>query len=135
MSFNMAKKSLFLFLFIANVSLARPGFHEPWGKDSELQFALRKTDEPKISIATKIADAIIRFHQTVISPVDGPRSHYRPSSSQYMQQAMHRYGFAKGFVMGCDRLLRENDEEWVYRKIEFNGKILKYDPANIDKYR
>ena len=36
--------------------------------------------------------------------------------------------------MGCDRLLRENDEEWVYQKIEFNGKVMKYDPANGDKY-
>jgi hypothetical protein len=82
-----------------------------------------------------VADAVIRFHQEVISPVDGPRSHYRPSSSQYMHQAMHRYGFLKGFIMGCDRLLRENDEEWVYRTIQDNdGKIFKYDPAKANKY-
>jgi hypothetical protein len=111
------------------------GFYEPWGKDSDLRAPPPPQEEASLSIATRIADAVIHFHQTVISPVDGPRSHYRPSSSQYMQLAMHRYGFVKGFIMGCDRLLRENDEEWVYRKVEFNGKLMKYDPANIDKYR
>jgi hypothetical protein len=30
--------------------------------------------------------------------------------------------------MGCDRLMRENSDEWVYRKIESEGKIFKYDP-------
>ena len=87
-----------------------------------------------MGLATTIADAIIRFHQTVISPVDGPRSHYRPTSSRYMQLAMYRYGFLRGYLMGCDRLLRENDEEWVYRKIEVDGQIFKYDPAKLDKY-
>ena len=121
-------------MILAQTALASPGFYEPWGKDTQLRTIPQKVEEPKVSIATKIADAVIQFHQTVISPVDGPRSHYRPSSSQYMHLAMHRYGFIRGFVMGCDRLLRENDEEWVYQKIEFNGKVMKYDPANIDKY-
>jgi hypothetical protein len=122
-----------ILFFIPMTLLAGSGFYEPWGKDADL-----KKREPKEvntdGIAIKIANAVIRFHQEVISPVDGPRSHYRPSSSQYMKQAMHRYGFIKGYVMGCDRLLRENDEEWVYRKVEYNGRILKYDPATINKY-
>lgn len=112
---------------------AGSGFFEPWGKDA----GLKKKGPVQIEndgIAVKIANAIIQFHQEVISPVDGPRSHYRPSSSQYMKQAMHRYGFIKGYVMGCDRLLRENDEDWVYRKVEYNGRILKYDPANENKH-
>ncbi|MES2274091.1 MAG: membrane protein insertion efficiency factor YidD [Chlamydiota bacterium] len=113
---------------------SHPGFHEPWGKDSDLKAVSSRPVDEKLSLATKMADIVIRFHQEVISPVDGPRSHYRPSSSQYMKLAMHRYGFLKGFIMGCDRLLRENDEEWVYRKIEVDGAIFKYDPAVIDKY-
>ena len=51
-----------------------------------------------------------------------------------MQLAMQRYGFLKGFIMGCDRLLRENDEEWVYRTVEIDGRRFKYDPAKTDKY-
>jgi hypothetical protein len=113
---------------------AAPGYHEPWGYDSNLQ-RTKSTPTTDRSLATKIADRIIRFHQEVISPVDGPRSKYRPTSSRYMQLAMYRYGFLRGFIMGCDRLLRENDEEWVYRKIEVDGRIFKYDPAKMDKYQ
>jgi putative component of membrane protein insertase Oxa1/YidC/SpoIIIJ protein YidD len=117
-----------LFKWLALSLIAMSGYFEPWGKDSELKAPSPKSEEKKVSIATKIADAVIHFHQTVISPVDGPRSHYKPSSSQYMHQAMHNYGFLKGFIMGCDRLMRENDEEWVYRTIQVDGKIFKYDP-------
>ncbi len=111
-----------------------PGYFEPWGKDCDLKKPQHAIEAPKHSIATRIAERVIRFHQEVISPVDGPRSHFRPSSSQYMKLAMYKYGFLKGFIMGCDRLLRENNEEWVYRKIECDGKIFKYDPAVEDKY-
>ena len=124
---------LLVFIFPLCV-LGGSGFYEPWGKDSDLKKP-NLTTENESSLATKIADLIIRFHQDVISPVDGPRSHYRPTSSRYMQLAMQRYGFLKGYIMGCDRLLRENDEAWVYRKVEIDGRIFKYDPAKADKYR
>lgn len=114
--------------------IAHAGYFEPWGKDSDLKAPHPPSPPPQVSIATRIADTLIRFHQEVISPVDGPRSHYRPSSSQYMHQAMHNYGFLRGFIMGCDRLLRENDEEWVYRTIQVDGKFFKYDPATMNKY-
>jgi putative component of membrane protein insertase Oxa1/YidC/SpoIIIJ protein YidD len=121
-------------LLVPILLAASPGYFEPWGKDSDLKSPKPKTTQEKVSMATRVADAVIQFHQQVISPVDGPRSHYRPSSSQYMHSAMHRYGFLKGFIMGCDRLLRENDEEWVYRTIQVDGKIFKYDPAKENKY-
>ncbi len=121
---------------IASVALliAHPGYFEPWGKDAGLRPLPPSAPKEKVSIATRLADAVIKFHQEVISPVDGPRSHYRPSSSQYMSQAIHNYGFLKGFIMGCDRLLRENDEEWFYRKVPYEGKLYKYDPAKTNKY-
>lgn len=127
---------LFLMCFFAfTLSLeAHPGFYEPWGNDAGLKTPPPKQEAPVRSLATQIADQVIRFHQQVISPVDGPRSHFRPSSSRYMQLAMYRYGFVKGFIMGCDRLIRENDEKWVYRTIEDDGKIFKYDPALTNKY-
>lgn len=123
------------FLCLPFYLFAYPGYFEPWGNECDLKYQLEEKTAADLSIATQIADRIIRFHQTVISPVDGPRSHYRPSSSRYMQLAMYRYGFLKGYIMGCDRLLRENDEEWVYRTIEEDGKTFKYDPALVDKYR
>lgn len=121
-------------VLVSTIFLVQPGYFEPWGKDSGLKPLAPAPIKQKVSVATHIADAVIDFHQKVISPVDGPRSHYRPSSSQYMHQAMHNYGFLKGFIMGCDRLLRENDEEWVYRTIQVDGKIFKYDPAKTNKY-
>ena len=51
-----------------------------------------------------------------------------------MQLAMQRYGFFQGLLMGFDRLIRENDEEWVYRTVEIEGKTYKFDPAWSDKY-
>ena len=123
-----------LFLLIATTLSAHPSFEEPWGKDSGLKKPPAAKEAPKHSLATRVADSIIRFHQEVISPVDGPRSSFRPTSSRYMQLAMHRYGFVKGFLMGCDRLLRENDEKWVYRTVEIDGQTYKFDPALEDKY-
>lgn len=121
-------------LFLATALFGQPGYFEPWGNDAALKTPSPPAQAETLSLATRVADAVIAFHQQVISPVDGPRSHYRPSSSQYMHLAMHRYGFLKGFIMGCDRLLRENDEEWVYRTIQIDGKIFKYDPAKVNKY-
>lgn len=123
-----------ILFFLWSAAWATPGYFEPWGKDCNLKMPAQNGEKPHYSTATKIADTIIRFHQEVLSPVDGPRSHFRPSSSRYMQLAMYRYGFLKGFIMGCDRLLRENDEEWVYRKIEIDGQLFKYDPALINKH-
>jgi uncharacterized protein len=110
---------------------ASPGFYEPWGKDADLKYKPSEVEEATTSarsLAVRTAEHIIRFHQNVLSPVDGPRSHFRPSSSAYMMQSMQKHGFIKGFLMGCDRLMRENSDEWVYRKIEENGKLYKYDP-------
>jgi hypothetical protein len=114
--------------------LAQLLYQEPWGKDSDLKATSPKSTRPPHSLSVEIAHQIIRFHQTVISPIDGPRSHFRPSSSTYMKLAMENYGFIQGFLMGCDRLLREDSEEWVYQTIEDDGKIFKYDPPRIDKH-
>ena len=84
---------------------------------------------PRSALAAWGVNAI-RFHQEVISPADGPRSHYIPSSSQYTLEAMRKYGFFQGYVMGCDRLMRENNEEWVYRKTyDGAGRKMKWDPV------
>jgi putative component of membrane protein insertase Oxa1/YidC/SpoIIIJ protein YidD len=122
----------FFFLFFFPISIyAIPGYLEPWGKDADLNAPfpqLIEKTKPEHSFAVRIAEQIILFHQNVLSPVDGPRSHFRPSSSSYMMQSMQKHGFIMGFSMGCDRLMRENSDDWVYRKIETEGKVFKYDP-------
>ena len=124
----MASNFFFILIFAA-----RFFYQDPWGEDAGIKVPPPKVEKQAPSLGARIADLIIDFHQQVISPVDGPRSHFRPTSSQYMRLAIHRYGFLKGYLMGCDRLLRENGEEWVYRTVEINGNIYKYDPAYLDK--
>lgn len=123
----------YLLLILLPICLtALPGYHEPWGNDSSLCLSSEKTKEPlpKESTAVFISKKIILFHQKVLSPVDGPRSHFFPCSSQYMKIAMTQHGFIQGFLMGCDRLLRENKDPWVYRNIIINNELVKYDPPH-----
>lgn len=107
---------------------------DPWGKDADLAFLQPSPCSASQKISTPIlgelGEALINFHQDVISPCDGPRSHFIPSSSQYTLDAMRKYGFFKGFQMGCDRLMRENSEEWIYPTIQdASGNSMKWDPV------
>ena len=132
----MPSKFFLTFFLLPLILFSYYGFEEPWGKDAEVFLNEKKVNETKdLSLISKVADKIITFKQRVISPVDGPRSHFRPTSSRYMQLAIYRYGFLKGFLMGCDRLLRENDEKWIYRTIVIDGIEYKYDPAINDKFQ
>jgi len=102
---------------------------DPWGKDSELAYPQSPSCLPAQNFAQKIGARLIQFHQDVISPADGPRSHFSPSSSQYTLEAIRRYGFLRGVALGCDRLQRENKEDWVYRTSTGNdGLKIKLDP-------
>ena len=121
-----------LFLFSA---LCAKGFEEPWGKDSDLKKTFTYKRLKDSSPAAKMAESVIVFHQKVISPANGSRSNFRPTSSRYMQLAIQRYGFLKGYIMGCDRLLRENSEKWIYSDVIINGYHYKFDPAWEKKHR
>lgn len=129
-------KPIFLipFLFLCSVVHS-----DPWGKDADLvknpsstsSITIEEKADYKIdSKGTALYETMIRFHQQVISPTDGPRSHFLPSSSQYTLDAMRSFGFLKGFILGCDRLMRENSDPWVYRTT-FNekNKKMKWDPV------
>lgn len=102
----------------------------PWGRDAGICYTSQEGSTPSGTHTGHLSEPLIRFHQEIISPADGPRSHFYPSSSQYTLDAFRRYGFLTGILMGCDRLIRENEEEWVYEKITMkDGKVLKWDPV------
>lgn len=126
----MQRLLLILFFLLLTLSVqAKPGYFEPWGKDADLALPAKNQERPKLSLFAQGAEKIIRFHQQVLSPVDGPRSHFRPSSSEYMRLAIRKHGFIKGYFQGCDRLLRENSDPWVYRQVQVErGMIFKWDP-------
>lgn len=90
-----------------------------------------KTEREKVnlSLAQKSCKAMIRFFQIYISPIDGPRSSFYPTSSQYALEAIQKYGVLTGIGMGCDRLLRENHDVWVYDVTEKYGNPRKLDPV------
>lgn len=128
------KKLSIIFIFLTSMVFTKPGYHEPWGKDKELCSCSKTEEEINQNIPSKMANSIISFYQNVISPTNAPKSAFRPTSSRYMQLAIKRYGFIKGYLMGCDRLIRENDDKWVYRTIEIDNKKYKFDPAVTEKY-
>ncbi len=99
---------------------------EPWGQDADMV-----SEKPPETIHHDSVgfNTIITFHQRIVSPADGPRSHFYPSSSQYMRLAIRKYGFFTGFCMGCDRLMRENSDPWFYSFVQTkDGQLLKLDP-------
>jgi uncharacterized protein len=100
----------------------------PFGPDAALA---KPTPPPKSapSPAAQLIDNIIVFHQKVISPADGPRSHFYPSSSTYGREAFRRHGAAMGYFLTCDRLLRENDDLWIYPTCQIGEGHLKLDPV------
>jgi len=59
----------------------------------------------------KILIKIISFYQKYISPLLknlGVNCKYYPSCSEYMKQAILKYGALKGFFIGIKRILRCN---------------------------
>lgn len=106
---------------------------DPWGKDAELAGFYEKPSANRKytgSILSQLSQMVIRFHQVVLSPADGPRSHFYPCSSQYALVAIRKYGLLRGVPLACDRLMRENDDLWVYRRVYFEDDgWIKYDPV------
>lgn len=123
-----------LFFLTISCLAIHPLRADPWGKDADLVKRYPTSSCCKKQCNTpflgKFAEIMIGFHQNVISPADGPRSNFIPSSSQYTLDAMRKYGFFQGFGMGCDRLMRENKDPWVYRMtLDGAGHMIKYDPV------
>ena len=101
---------------------------DPWGVDAEMARTSIQASPAQGGLA-RTAKAIIRFHQKTLSPADGPRSHYYPSSSRYTYEAIQKYGFWQGYFLGCDRLLRENSDPWLYPITYRVGPALRWDPV------
>ena len=103
---------------------------QPWGKDADLVHQRNQKTTSCPSTLSSGASKLIERYQQIISPADGPRSHFRPTSSQYTKESIQKYGFFKGWIMGCDRLMRENNEEWVYKTTYTKkGHCIKSDPV------
>ena len=56
----------------------------------------------------KISVFLINLYKKYISPLIGNHCRFTPTCSEYMKQAILKYGFFKGFLKGCFRILRCN---------------------------
>ena len=132
-SFAFLRLIICFALTIFPIILCAEAYTEPWGKDAQLVHFQKEAPKPSQSKFRSpgqlVAEQVIRFHQTVITDVDGPRSHFRPTSSKYALDAIRKYGFLEGYLLGCDRLLRENPEHWVYRTKNIGNEVVKWDPV------
>lgn len=141
MKLQIKKMRIYLIIFLAFYSFTGASLHcairpmrycengnMPWGADADL---IEKPKDlkatPAFSPASQTCQSMIRFFQVYISPIDGPRSSFIPTSSQYALLAIQKHGVFKGIAMGCDRLMRENGDPWVYRTINFHDTQRKHD--------
>jgi len=56
--------------------------------------------------AAKVAVWFIRIYQRFISPLKGKTCRFSPTCSEYMVQAVEKYGLGKGFLLGVKRILK-----------------------------
>ncbi|MCU0715376.1 MAG: membrane protein insertion efficiency factor YidD [Pirellula sp.] len=50
--------------------------------------------------------AVVRFYQRGISPLLGPSCRFTPTCSQYMIEAIQKYGAIRGVLKGARRICR-----------------------------
>lgn len=50
------------------------------------------------------AIALVRLYQRFVSPILGPTCRFRPTCSEYMVQALQKYGLGKGLWLGLRRI-------------------------------
>ena len=79
---------------------------------------------------SKILIGMVRWYQKYISPAIGPHCKYQPTCSQYMIDAVTKYGPIKGTAMGIWRILRCNpfskggyDPVRLFSERQFNGEF------------
>lgn len=60
----------------------------------------------KMSILARVASCLVRFYQLFISPFLGKNCRFLPTCSEYYIEAVQRYGFIKGSLLGFRRILR-----------------------------
>jgi putative membrane protein insertion efficiency factor len=56
--------------------------------------------------AIAILRALIRLYQITLSPFVGRFCRFTPTCSRYFDEALVRHGLARGFALGCRRILR-----------------------------
>jgi len=61
---------------------------------------------PRDGPAVGLAVALVRLYQIVLGPLLGGRCRYLPTCSEFMIQAVRKYGTVRGTLKGIGRILR-----------------------------
>lgn len=64
------------------------------------------TIPPRLSLPARFALAVVRGYQRYLSPRKPPICRFTPSCSEYMVQAIMRFGAWRGIWLGVKRLCR-----------------------------
>ncbi len=77
----------------------------------------------------------LKYYQDIVSKADGDRCGMHPSCSAYSVEASKKHGLIIGWIMTCDRLLRDGgDEMRLSPKILVNGLPHIYDPLENNDF-
>lgn len=74
----------------------------------EYSCKLKILKESRQSLFAKISLYLILLYQKFLSPYIGKGCKYQPTCSNYTYEAIFKYGFFKGWVLGLYRILRCN---------------------------
>lgn len=92
--------------------------------------------ETEVSPNTSLFDSMMRFYQGPLNHLSAVRRGscpMYPSCGEYSRQAIARHGFAVGWAMSMDRLMRCGRDEMKYApRIRINGQWLYYDPVDAN---
>lgn len=82
-----------------------------------------------LSKPAKTAIVMIDWYKKNVSTLNFTHCSFHPTCSQYTKQSILKYGLLKGWIMGCDRLMRCSHELWVYPEVKVEGELRKFDPV------
>ena len=113
------------------------GLKGPWSARSARSAATQqeRTGATKLTLDRQLGIFALGVYQKIISPHLGTNCQFYPSCSEYCKQAVIKYGFFNGWLMGLERLTRCN--RWArgsnYSVIETGGsrKLSDYPEDNV----
>jgi uncharacterized protein len=85
-------------------------------------------DDLDNAYSKRVAIKMIDLYKNNISSTRGSNCPFHPTCSQYCKAAIDKYGLLKGTLMGFDRLLRCNNDQWIYERVYVDGSYKNYDP-------
>jgi putative component of membrane protein insertase Oxa1/YidC/SpoIIIJ protein YidD len=102
--------------------------------------AMTPHSEPETEVSANASpfDSMMRFYQGPLNHLSAVRRGscpMYPSCSEYSRQAVARHGFAVGWAMSMDRLMRCGRDELKHApRVYVDGQWLFYDPVDANDY-